>query len=82
MPKFEYMVFNFSDLSKDKKAPRENWLQRLNKLGRQGWEFVHKPTQGSFLLKREVSEVVPDSVPEGSSKIVGSESSDEGKKIC
>lgn len=59
MKKFEYMVFNFSELVPKKgepKGPRENWLQRLNRLGSQGWEFVIKPTQTSFLLKREVEE--------------------------
>ncbi len=60
--KFEYMVMNASDVDRANteniklhgKAPRKiTWLDQLNFLGAQGWEFTgHMPTAGSWLMKK------------------------------
>ncbi len=60
MKKFEYMVFNLSEL-KPKKATKDeparegrNIVQRMNELGQDGWDLKIRLTDSSFLLQREL----------------------------
>lgn len=65
MKKFEYKVFNLSEVeARNKvalvtKSPYVSWLDILNEQGAKGWEFTGmQPTSQSYLLKREISEKV------------------------
>jgi hypothetical protein len=56
--KFKYRVFNLSELMAMNKGITQGkgktWLDVFNDLGEEGWEFVQKWNDSSFLFKREV----------------------------
>lgn len=59
MKKFEYRVFNLSELKEKKEKtkvirPGRNIVQALNEYGQEGWEIKFKLTDSSFLLQREI----------------------------
>jgi len=60
MKKFEFRIFNLSEL-KEKKVkdkvvrPRRDLIQALNELGKDGWEMKLQIKDSSYLMQRENS---------------------------
>lgn len=55
--KFEYKVFNMSEVEKrnsvvTRMKKKITWLDLLNEYGRMGWELMFKLNTNSYLMKR------------------------------